>query len=221
MGNSFCKADNAFLAKDKRLFVSCMTDHGLGTKTSDTTWVGKCMYHDEAKVKALLEKSQATKHEPSSEEQRSVYVDTGLTCKVTATSNGPVVTTDAAPVPTGYLRATAKPTAKPEDVSAFEARYTEFLLDAHMQNKLPQFDEQIADMFNFQVPPPSVKPTYVAASAPPVPSPVVSSWTPSNIAIVSILGFLAILSLVVVVRWIMEAMKQSTPPTLLGGRKRI
>lgn len=217
MGNSFCKVNDTYITKDKRYFVSCMTDHGLGTKTSESTWAGKCMYHDETKLKTLMEKSQATKKEPTSEEQRDIYIDTGLKCNVKATENGPVATTEATSVPSGYLQAKPKSGAKPDDVAAFEARYMEFLLDAHMQNKLPQFDEQIAGLFEFKEPVKEAPPMPATTITPSQPSS--TAWTPLNIALVSILALLMCASIVMVGFWFVKGMNGSTTNPSTGGKR--
>lgn len=67
--HSFCKIDNAYPTKEKRTFVSCLTEPalGFGTKTSDTTWEGKCFYQDENLLKDLAAKTS----EPTSQVQNN------------------------------------------------------------------------------------------------------------------------------------------------------
>lgn len=211
------------MVKDKRMFASCITDAPHGKQTSDSTWDGKCMYYDEAKIKALLAKAQTTQSEPSKEEQAAMYVDTGLTCKVTATGNGPVAVTNPGTFPTGLEKATLKSTVSAEDASAFEGRYMEFLSDAYMKNTLGEYDQRVQSMYDF--PAATTAPAPIPAPAPAAVAPVVaatpvateSAWSPARIALLVIMILIGITMMIMLVIWIFK--DTAAAPAPVGGKR--
>lgn len=239
MGNSFCKLDNGYMVKDKRMFVSCITDlPGIGKQTSDSTWEGKCMYHDEAKLKALIANAQATKTNPSKQEEAAMYKDTGLTCKVTSSENGPIAVTNPGSFPAGFQKATLKSSVSPDDASAFEIRYMEELGDAYMRNTTDEMDKKIQGMYDFHTAPasaPALSPSAsvatpasasapviapASASAPVTATPVVSesAWSPVRIALLVLMILFGVGLVIFLMIWIFK--DNSSTPQAVGGKRR-
>lgn len=219
------------MAKDKRAFVNCLTAPPIGSQTSDSTWDGKCMYINEAKLKELVDKFKATNKNPTQEEGLGIWVDTGLTCKVTSTDDLPVTTTNVGTFPVGLQTATLKENVKTDDANSFQAQQTDLLMDAYMRNALADYDTRAQSLFNFAdfVAKPAAPVAPVPAPAPsrpqivPLatgPSPVVapkevmveSSWSPLKIAMVSMASIFGIVVFILMIVWLTQSPNVITSP---------
>ncbi len=203
MGNSFCKLDDAYIVKNKRYFASCLTDPGIGKQIAPTTWEGKCMYHDEAKLKALIEKVRLTKAEPSVAEETAIYVDTGLKCKVTSNADGQQTVTYPGTIPEELQKATLKEGVDVKEANEFEAMYMSIVRQAFRDNTVADLDKSIQKAYNFQTASPAVEE---------------SKWSTTSLILIIVLSAIGITTLLLIV-WVLISNSMSSTPAAVGGRR--